>query len=106
MKQPQQEWPDWLPDLLEINGNPFQVFDDLYAVFQRDLINAHPQFRGCPVWHNRRILQDEDKEEGFWHLVTRQNYGAGERQLDSRRAERLAWCAAILNHENDPQLKA
>lgn len=96
--------PAWLPELLDVNGEPQQVFEALYQVFRLDFVDAPSRFRRCPVWFDRKILPDDDKEEGFWHLVTRDDYGVGARLLDPRRAERLAWCGATLRFENEPEL--
>ena len=101
----ESQWPDWLPNLVEVNGDPFSVFENLYAIFQRDFVEDAPRFRGCPVWYDRRIFRGEDKEEGFWHVITRQNKSVGQRELDGRRAECLAWCGAILRNSEAPQLR-
>jgi hypothetical protein len=95
--------PDWLPDLCRTSGEWEEIVAGLYAVFRRDLVEATPVIDGNPVWYDRQM--SEGFEESFWHLITRTDYSSGDRLLDPRRAERLSWCAAILQNVNDPTVK-
>jgi hypothetical protein len=90
--------PGWMPDLIDTNGTWDEILARLYAVFQRDFQNGRPIFRGLPVWWDRRFEGGDPHEEGFWHLVTRDDKETGERLLETPRAKRLAWCRATIDH--------
>ncbi len=95
--------PPWLPGLIDINGQWDETVRRLYAVFDRDIVAGRPRFRGQPVWHDRRLL-DDARPEGFWHLITKDDRDTGERLLDPRRAERIGWCGAIIANSADPAI--
>jgi len=78
----------------------------LYAIFVRDFKVGRPRFRGLPVWWDQRILPGERYEEGFWHLVTETDRPSGDRIPDFRRAERLPWCRAAIDHASEPEVTA
>ncbi len=88
--------PDWLPELIETNGSWVEILGRLYDVFERDFKRGRPIFNGLPIWWDRRHLNGDPHEEGFWHLVTRDDKTTGDRLLDTPRAQRLAWCRAVL----------
>ena len=93
--------PAWLPPLMPVGGNWNDLVASLHDVFERDFTQGKPRVAAEPVWWDRRILPGEQFEEGFWHLITKEDPEYG-RLPDFRRAERLAWCAAILANWNDP----
>jgi len=90
--------PDWLPDLLSLSGSGQEIIGRLYEMFERDFNRGHPVFRSVPVWWNRRCLDGDPREEGFWHIITKDDAASGERLLDSPRAKRLAWARATIDH--------
>jgi hypothetical protein len=90
--------PGWLPELIDTNGSWDEIRSRLYAVFERDFRQGKPKFKGLPVWWDRRFKDDDPHEEGFWHLVTRDDKQRGERLLETPRAKRLAWCRATIDH--------
>jgi hypothetical protein len=90
--------------LLECSGQWERTVSKLYDVFRDDFVRGRPRLRGKRVWWDRRVLPGERYEEGFWHLVSRFDVGSGERLLDFRRAERLCWCRAILDHADEPEI--
>jgi len=93
------EKPAWLPDRVSVNGEPNAVFAGLYAVFRRDFVDAVFRYHSCRIiWDQRKL--DGPYDEGFWHLITRDVRGV--RLLDSRRAERLPWCAPVIQHDGEP----
>ena len=94
----------WLPDIVSVDGEPFQIFQMLYRIFCRDFKDSQCIFRTYPVWYDRRILDDK-YEEGFWHLIAREDRITGERLFDPRRAERLPWCAPSIKNSYDPIIK-
>lgn len=93
--------PEWLPEQIDTNGTWDEILERLYAVFEDDFKNGRPRFDGLPVWWDRRCLDGDPHEEGFWHLVTRDDRATGNRLLDTPRAKRLRWCRATIDHETD-----
>lgn len=93
--------PDWLPDMISTDGEWDIVLSSLYAIFDRDFRKGKPTFNKVPVWWNQRIEKGEKYEEGFWHLISRNDQVTKERFFDPRRAERLPWCCPVLTHAND-----
>lgn len=101
--------PDWLPDSIPFRGDWNDFIRALYAVFSSDFKTGAPRFRSRPLWHDRRIDADDPfgYEEGFWHLVTRDQWVYNrethrkekERLPDLDRAARLPWAQPITQHE-------
>lgn len=97
--------PAWLPPMISVEGDWRDIVIRLYQAFERDFKKGQPSFEGRPVWWNRRILSGETYEEGFWHLITRDDRTTGERLPDFRRAERLPWCTPTIRNDQDPGVK-
>lgn len=102
--------PAWLPAAIPFAGDWRNFVETLYAIFSRDFKGRWPQFRSRPVWHDRRVFDDGDgKEEGFWHLVTRDQWvwdsrtrrNEKERLPELDRAGRVPWARPIIEHETD-----
>jgi len=90
--------PGWIPGLIDTNGSWDEILTRLYSVFEKDFKIGKPKFKGLPVWWDRRCERGDPHEEGFWHLVTRDDRQTGDRLLDTPRAKRLAWCRATIDH--------
>jgi len=98
--------PDWLPDILCVDGDYSQVLDALYKVFQRDIAAAQLMLDGHAISWDRRRIANSAYEEGFWHLITCTDKITGDRLHDPRRAERLPWCGPTIRHNADPAVTA
>lgn len=96
--------PGWLPELIDTNGSWEEILQRLYVVFTADFVTGRPQYDGLPVWHDRRKLEGDPHEEGFWHLVTMTDRGSGDRLLDTPRAKRLSWCRATIDNSKPPDV--
>ena len=96
--------PRWLPDPIECGGEWKETLARLHTVFERDFVQGRPHFRGKRVWWDRRILPGEIYSEGFWHLISRTDYGSGDRVPEFRRAERLCWCRPMLEPPDEPEM--
>ena len=98
--------PGWLPELVSLSGSVPEIFERLYGVFKRDFRFGRPHFRRLPVWWDRRCLDGDSREEGFWHIITRDDAASGDRLLDAPRARRLAWARAVLDHAERDEVVA
>jgi len=95
--------PDWLPATLPVNGDWDAVLRRLHDVFLRDLSDL--RFRGCPVWWDTRRETPDDHDEGFWHIITK-GERPEDRLFDPPRAAKLSWLRPIVDHCDDPAVKA
>lgn len=106
--------PGWLPPHIPFTGDWDTFVKALHIIFERDFIRACPHLRTLPIWHDRRHdPQDKyDFEEGFWHLVTRDDWvydrqtrrDEKQRLPDYARAGRLSWVKPIIEHETAPEV--
>ncbi|MDO8437381.1 MAG: hypothetical protein Q7S69_04350 [Nitrosomonadaceae bacterium] len=92
--------PDWLPPMFVMSPWNETVMESLYTLFRRDFIEHPANYRGVEVWFFPE--KDRGKELIFWHLVERGD--TGERFPDFRRAERLPWARAMLDHLDAPEI--
>ena len=93
--------PPWLPDMISVDGVWEETVARLYAIFIADIKDGKPRLNGSQVWWDRNKLESEEYEEGFWHLVSKDDDETGERLPDFRRAERLPWCKACIENCTD-----
>jgi hypothetical protein len=96
----------WLPALIILNdygGDWERYLDAIYAQFQSDFCDNTRHFSGRIVRLKRHPITDE-KEATFWHFVS-QGKVENERDIDLRRAERIAWPLAFMENINDPTMK-
>jgi hypothetical protein len=96
--------PDWLPELIDTDGKWNEILERLYAVFEIDFKTGGPRFDGLLVRWDQRRLEGDSREEGFWHLVTRDDKDVDGRLLDTPRAKRLRWCRATIDHSAQPDV--
>lgn len=100
------ETPDFLPPILDLRGTWEEILGGLYAVFSRDFKNGAVHHRGMKIIYNNRLLPDGcDKEEGFWHVVSKKDRTRGERLIDYRRAERLPWARPTMEGPDRNEIK-
>jgi hypothetical protein len=99
------EFPNWLPQRMSVEGSFDEIVSRLYNIFHRDFIQNHPKLDGWDVWYDKKVIPGQMYEEVFWHLIERDQDNQGSRSFDSRRAERLPWCAPVINHSGQPQVK-
>ncbi len=99
------EKPHWLPSIVTVDGEWNDVLSMLYGIFDRDIKRARRFIQGKPVWWDRRILEGEQYEEGFWHLISKDDQKTKDRLFDPRRAERLPWCGPTISNADDSAVK-
>ena len=92
---------DWLPPMLTLSGTWEEIVSSLYAMFEKDFKQTKPKFQIYVIWWDQRVLAGQYYEEGFWHLISRDDKSTGERLPDFCRAERLPWCAPTIVHSDD-----
>jgi hypothetical protein len=97
--------PQWLPPMLTLSGTWDRIVSDLFGIFDRDFKQGKPKFQQYMVRWDQRIPPGQRFEEGFWHLISRDDKNSGERLPDFRRAERLPWCAPVIINSDDNSLK-
>ena len=99
--------PDWLPSLILLDdhgGNWERYIEAVYDVFERDFVLSKPLFQGQRLGLKRHPF-DQGKEVTFWHMTSEGDREA-ERLPDLRRCERIGWVRAIIEHSDDPLVKA
>lgn len=99
------EIPEWLPNMIAVDGEWEKVVEALYTIFSDDMVAGKPKLDNCHVWWDRRVLEGDKYEEGFWHLISKDDNETRERLFDSRRAERLPWCRPCIDNFRDRALK-
>ena len=100
------EMPGFLPPILDLQGTWEEILARLYTVFCRDFKKGTVYHRGMRILYDSRILPDgSDKEEGFWHVVSKVEPGSGERLIDYRRAERLPWARPTMESDERPEIR-
>lgn len=97
--------PGFLPPALNLDGEYETVLSLLYSVFQRDFKESHTYHRGVRVLYNRNILDGLNKEEGFWHVISRLDNRSGKRQIDYPRAKRLPWAKPLMESSKSAKIK-
>lgn len=96
--------PAWLPDIFDCNGNIEDVLRCLWAVFFRDFKQGPITLNNLLVWYNRNVGA-KGYDEGFWHLIEREDKSLHARYFDPRRAERLPWLRPSIDHYVDPEIR-
>ena len=84
-----------LPDQIDTNGEWDSVLEELYSCF-RSIFYADPRLlvEGRLLTFDGRCL-DDDKEEGFWHIISKGEQG--DRLPDYDRARCMPWIPAMLD---------
>lgn len=97
------ERPLWLPEMESVEGPVEDVLRRLYRRFITNFGTSVCLFRGLPVtWDQESIIvEGRSCDRGFWHLVSREDQRTHARRFDQRRAERLPWCAPLLENADD-----
>lgn len=89
--------PSFLPPVLNLDGEWRDVLDRLYSIFSRDFKESQTYHKGVKVIYNNTIKADGlGKEEGFWHVVSKDSKDSGERIIDYPRAKRLPWAKPLM----------
>ncbi len=97
---------DFLPDKLDLNGKEWnEIIESVYSVFEKDFKKHKTTHFDTEVEFDRKILDDgSHKEEGFWHIVEKENKSVDERQFDTERAQRLPWIRPALEADDKDEV--
>ncbi|MGZ8190891.1 MAG: hypothetical protein ACXWTS_06635 [Methylococcaceae bacterium] len=93
-----------------------QLFDYLYVFFHRDFVGNKTYLNQSIYINPRSDRLDDDKEQVFWHLTTRENkrqvregnrwvWKSEGRFPDYARSERIEWVKQILDNHDHPSIK-
>jgi hypothetical protein len=96
------QFPDWIPEMVNVSPWTADTFDILYTIFSRDFKETKPIYQGFVVWHFPEL--DDGKEKVFWHLTHQEDNDAGERLPDLRRSERLPWVRKMIDNSNKEEI--
>lgn len=89
----------FLPEIIRFTGDWDAFVALAYRVFKVDFLDSSPRFHGHRVSVNRSKKDGSSMEEGFWHLITRDDKKLKERLPDFPRAERITWARPLIeNH--------
>ena len=98
-----EKLPSFLPPLLDLDGPWENVLHRLYGVFKRDFIDNQVFCGDLKVIYDQRKIDDK-KEEGFWHLITKNDQTLG-RIPDYERAKRLPWVKPVIQNYSSTDIK-
>lgn len=87
------------PDLLCLNGDWGEYVNELYRVFEDDLLNGHLQFLGLNVRCGESSTSPklQGRHSLFWHII-QEGRIEDEREPNLRRCERLPWIRWIIEN--------
>ncbi|EJD6367381.1 oxidoreductase [Providencia rettgeri] len=94
---------DYLPDLIEFNGNFDEFIESVYGIFNEEILTSGITFRNLPV-RPRYSPEYKNKELGFWHITSEgsDNREEEDRLPDLDRCRRIRWISwMIINHNHD-----
>ena len=92
--------PNYLPDILKLEGEYNDIIDKAYEIFKRDFIDNTTKYDGVPVIYDKRIIAASmGKKVGFWHLISKEMKPLEGRFLDKERAQRLPWIKPLIERE-------
>jgi hypothetical protein len=86
--------PNWLPPLAVVNPWTEQTYNQLYAIFERDIKKSRLLYDGRNVGIFTEM--EDGREVVFWHLTSKEDRYTGERLPDLRRSERLPWIRPVI----------
>jgi hypothetical protein len=88
------------PGLLTFSGNYADIAElteRAHQIFSNDFISSQPKFLGKQVRTNF-LIKEGNKEEGFWHVTTRDYFKDGNRDPEGDRLIRIRWIRACIEN--------
>ncbi len=98
--------PDFLPLQINLDGTWEIILAKLYGVFINDFIINKAKHCNIEITYNTEIKPDGDnKEEGFWHVISKDFRKTREREPDYKRARRLPWAKPLMESGVRPEIE-
>ncbi|MDO8950567.1 MAG: hypothetical protein Q8S43_07800 [Actinomycetota bacterium] len=98
-------FPADLPGFINIAGHCRDVADRMYGQFETDFKQSQVEHRGIPVHHDRKA-GNLGYEDGFWHMITREDKSRGNRRFfEGKRAAKLPWAKELLQCAAHPRIR-
>jgi len=92
-----------LPELVPFHGDWPRYVEELYRIYQAEIVHGGLIFRGLPVKSQYRP-PSAGKGFGFWHVIS-DGHVEDDRLPDLRRCERIRWIAWLITHaETRPEI--
>ena len=88
--------PDWLPSLIEFEGEWNAYIDRVYEVYLSDFVRTKVSYKNSRV-AVRREPESNGKGSGFWHCVS-EGHDEDRRVPDLARCARVPWIRAIIEN--------
>lgn len=85
-----------LPKLIGFSGDWRDYVEELYKVYERQIVQGKLEFLGLPVKTQYRP-PSQGKGFGFWHVIS-EGQEEAERIPDFRRCERISWIAWVIRN--------
>ncbi len=80
-----------------------EIIEFLYSIFKNDFIDTSCYLANTIYIDPQPHKKIDDKEEIFWHVITRKDRGL--RNLDKHRATRIRWIKPIILNHNHEKIK-
>lgn len=98
---------DWLPDLVEFDGDWQAYCDHINSLFENDFKKQNRlTFNGQKITFKKHVEVD-GKSATFWHIISSNNSNSGlekDRVPDLDRCARILWPKSILENYKDPSV--
>jgi len=82
-----------------------EVIETLYDIFKADFIDNNTYLNGNIYIDPRSNIKIENKEDIFWHIITRDHNKTGQRTLDLDRGSRIKWIKPIIENHTHKDIK-
>ena len=94
------------PELLSFAGNYADIAElteRAHQIFSADFVNSQLNFLGKRVRIDF-VLKEQNKEQSFWHVTTRDYFKNGNRDPEGDRLVRIRWIKACIENYGHPKI--
>jgi hypothetical protein len=106
MRNPTSHGFDFLPEELYSTCSLDELLEEAYRVYKNDFLDQKIFLRNLPILTNRRKFKANDQfEETFWHIVTKDSYIAEKRQPLKSRIQKMPWVRSLIENFQHVELK-
>jgi len=81
------------------------IYNNLYTFFKNDFIDNKTFLANTIYIDPKSQNKKDDKEEVFWHIITREDKKIKKRILDFDRAKRIRWIKPIIENHDLKEIK-